>query len=68
MPSKSHAAAVSRFSPEECAKMVEEERQHFPLPPPSATVWKYYKPEYFANLLEFRALYLCQICRFTERG
>lgn len=66
MPQVSHIAASGRFSPEEHAKMQEEERRHFPCPPPSATIWKYYKPEFFKKLIESRALYLRQVCRFPD--
>jgi hypothetical protein len=67
-PGEDAAKAESRASPEERAKMLEEERRHFPIPPSPATVWKYYKAPFFEDLLQSGELFLCQVSRFTDKA
>ncbi len=66
--SEDAAKAEGRASPEERAKMLEEERYHFPVPPPPATVWKYYKAPYFEDILQSGELYLCQVSSFPDQA
>jgi len=67
-PGEDAAKAENRASPEERAKMLEEERRHFPIPPLSATVWKYYKAPCFEDLLQSGELYLSQVSRFPDKA
>jgi hypothetical protein len=60
--------ARHRFTPAEQAAMLDQENRDFPLPSHSATVWKYYRPQHFQDLLDSATLYFCQVSRFTDEA